>query len=78
MQPRDTAERYRESRERESRDSSRLRLRQTRARLVRLPFLSPQALGKRVQMERRLIGTSATLIIVPSSLLEHWHEQLCR
>ena len=38
----------------------------------------PQALGKRVQMERRLIGTSATLIIVPSSLLEHWHEQLCR
>jgi len=36
------------------------------------------ALGKRVQMERRLIGTSATLIIVPSSLLEHWHEQLCR
>ena len=38
----------------------------------------PQALGKRVQMERRLIGTSATLIVVPSSLLEHWHEQLCR
>ena len=34
--------------------------------------------GRRVQHERRLINTPATLIVVPSSLLEHWYEQLKR
>ena len=35
-------------------------------------------LGKRVALERKLVCTPATLVVVPMALLEHWFEQLRR
>ena len=40
--------------------------------------LNKSKIGKRVQLERNLVGTPATLVVVPTSLLEHWYEQLRR
>jgi SNF2-related domain len=34
------------------------------------------AVGRRMKMERSLLPSSATLVIVPDSLLEHWFQQI--
>jgi hypothetical protein len=40
--------------------------------------LSETEAGRRLVLERSLIPTSGTLIIVPDALFEHWYEQIAR